>query len=337
MPNITISILAIEETMIYTLAGPYDIFSTAAVCSQQMAPTKPAFVTQTSIVGIREGPLRCYNGLTIECQKAIEDVKKTDLILIPSIDFINTPFLEKYPELGGWLTGHYKNGAVIASVCAGSFLLAETGLLDGKIATTHWAFSEAMQSQFPAIDVHIDKIITEQENIICAGGATSWQDLVTYLIEKYSTIDTAKFIEQFFLLNTHQNGQQPYKLLKSTVVHTDKVITDAQNFIENNIGLPELLNWITQQSTLPERTFKRRFKAATKQAPNEYIQNIKIDKAKQLLLTSSITIQKIGEQVGLVDGSYFRRLFKRKTSMTAHDFRRQFSTYQHENKVLRLD
>jgi len=321
--------------MIYTLAGPYDIFSTAAVCSQQMAPKKPAFVTQTSIVGLKKGPLRCYNGLTIECQKSLEEVKKTDLILVPSIEFIDRPFLEKYPELRDWLTDHYKKGAVIASVCAGSFLLAETGLLDGKIATTHWAFADDMQEQFPDIEVHSDKIVTEQDNIICAGGATSWQDLVSHLIEKYSSINTAKFIDQFFLLNSHQVGQQPYKLLSSMTPHEDKVIKESQELIEKSLIEEELLVKVTHASGLPERTFKRRFKVATKQTPIEYIQNVRIDTAKNLLLISSSTVQEIAEQVGLVDGSYFRRLFKRKTGLSAQDFRRSFVSSGKSKKMLR--
>ncbi|PCH82902.1 MAG: hypothetical protein COB26_05545 [Piscirickettsiaceae bacterium] len=332
MPNITISILAIEETMIYTLAGPYDIFSTAAVCSQQMAPKKPPFVTETSIVGLKKGALTCYNGLTIECQKSLDEVENTDLILIPSIEFIDQPFLTKYPELKEWLIQHYKKGTVIASVCAGAFLLAETGLLDGKIATTHWAFADDMQEQFPDVEVHSDKIITEQDNIICAGGATSWQDLVSYLVEKYSSIETAKHIDQFFLLNSHKEGQLPYKRLKSMVQHEDKVIKESQELIEVSLLEEELLTHVTQASGLPERTFKRRFKAATKQTPNEYIQNVRIDTAKNLLLVSSSTVQEIAEQVGLMDGSYFRRLFKRKTGLSAQDFRRSFASSAQSKK-----
>lgn len=337
MPKINISILAIEETMIYTLAGPYDIFSAAASCSQQVAPSMPPFVAFTSIVGLKKGPLRCYNGLTIECQQALDDVTETDLIIVPSIDFAREPFLKKYPEIKDWIIGHYKKGAVLASVCAGSFLLAETGLLDGKVATTHWAFAEDMQEQFPQIDIHSNMIITEQDNIICAGGATSWQDLVTYLVEKYSTVDTAKYIEQFFLLNSHQEGQKPYKQLKSTVQHDDLSIKESQRWIAQHLNKADLLTLATQKSGLAERTFKRRFKKATKQSPNEYIQNLRIDVAKNLLLTGSTTVQEISERVGLMDGSYFRRLFKRKTGMTAQDFRRQFSTYHHANKVLRIE
>jgi len=335
MPNITISILAVEETMVYTLAGPYDIFSTAGACSQQMRSASGAFVTDTSIVGINKGSLRCYNGLTIECQKSLEEVVKTDLIIIPSVEFIDGPFLTKYPELKDWLMQHHKQGSVIASVCAGAFIIAETGLLDGKVSTTHWAFADAMQERFPAIDVHSDKIITEQDNIICAGGATSWQDLVVYLVEKYSTIDTAKYIEQFFLLNSHQEGQLPYKLLKSTVTHEDQIIREAQEWIENHLAIEDLLRKMTEGSGLPERTFKRRFKLATKQTPNEYIQNERIDTAKKLLLTTLSTVQEIAEQVGLMDGSYFRRLFKRKTGMTAHDFRKSFAGACDTKKVLR--
>jgi len=335
MPNITISVLAVEETMVYTLAGPYDIFSTAGVCSQQMRSASAAFVADTSIVGIKKGPLSCYNGFTIECQKSLGDVTATDLIIIPSMEFIEEPFLIKYPELKDWLIQHHKKGAVIASVCAGAFLIAETGLLDGKISTTHWAFADDMQEKFPAVDVHSDKIITEQDNLICAGGATSWQDLVVYLIEKYSTVDTAKYIEQFFLLNSHQEGQRPYKQLRSTVAHEDQIIRETQKWIENNLAVEDLLRKVTKVSGLPERTFKRRFKLATKQTPNEYIQNERIDTAKSLLLTISSTVQEIAEQVGLVDGSYFRRLFKRKTGMTAHDFRKSFAWACGTKKTLR--
>jgi len=337
VPKITISILAIEETMIYTLAGPYDIFSAAASCSQQAAPSLAPFLTFTSIVGINKGPLRCYNGITIDCQQTLSEAGDVDLIIIPSVDFADEPFLQKYPELQPWLLKQHKNGAVLASVCAGSFILAETGLLDGKVATTHWAFADLMQKKFPNVQVHSDMIITEQDNIICAGGATSWQDLVTYLVEKYSTVDTAKYIEQFFLLNSHQGGQRPYKQHKSTVSHDDLIINQSQTWIEQHLGEPDLLLSTIKQSGLAERTFKRRFKKATTQSPNEYIQNLRIDTAKSLLLTSSAIVQDISEQVGLMDGSYFRRLFKRKTSMTAHDFRRQFSTYHQENKVMRVE
>ena len=323
--------------MIYTLAGPYDIFSAAASCSQQIAPTNPPFLAFTSIVGINKGPLRCYNGLTIECQQSLNEAGDVDLIIIPSVDFTDEPFLQKYPGLKPWLIEHHEKGAVLASICAGSFILAETGLLDEKVATTHWAFADAMQAQFPRVQVHSDMIITEQDNIICAGGATSWQDLVTYLVERYSTLDTAKYIEQFFLLNSHQAGQRPYKQHKSTVLHDDLTINKAQAWIARHLHESNLLMAAVEASGLTERTFKRRFKKMTAQSPNEYIQNLRIDTAKNLLLTSSATVEGISKQVGLMDGSYFRRLFKRKTSMTAHDFRRQFSTYYHGKKVMRVE
>ncbi|MEW4982704.1 MAG: helix-turn-helix domain-containing protein [Cycloclasticus sp.] len=334
MPNINISILAIEETMIYTLAGPYDIFSTAAVCSQQMRSESAIFVTDTSVVGIKKGHLTCYNGLTIECQKSLTEVTTTDLIIIPSVEFIDEPFLTKYPQLKDWLTQHYEKGAVIASICAGAFLIAETGLLDGKIATTHWAFADLLQEKFPEVEVYGDKIITEQDNVICAGGATSWQDLVTYLLEKYASTDTAKYIENFFLLNTHGYGQKPFKKLTSTLEHNDQIIMDSQQWVKDNLTVEDLLKQITQQSGLAERTFKRRFKKATKQSPNEYIQNERIDTAKYLLLSSKLSIQKIGEEVGLFDGSYFRRLFKAKTGMTANAYRKSFTSLDDSRKII---
>ena len=336
MPKITISILAIEETMVYTLAGPYDVFSAAASCSQQAVSTEPPFLTFTSIVGMNKGTLRCYNGLTIDCQQDLTETGNVDLVVIPSVDFSNEPFLQKYPELKPWLIQQHKNGAVLASICAGSFILAETGLLDGKVTTTHWAFADTMQEKFPNVQVHSDMIITEQDNIICAGGATSWQDLVTYLVERYSTVDTAKYIEQFFLLNSHQGGQRPYKQHTSTISHDDLTIEKMQTWIDQHLGEADLLMLTIEESGLAERTFKRRFKKATTQSPNEYIQNLRIDTAKRLLLTSTASVQDISEQVGLMDGSYFRRLFKRKTNMTAHDFRRQFASNYHGNKVMRV-
>ena len=123
-----------------------------------------------------------------------------------------------------------------------------------------------MQEQFPQIDIHSNMIITEQDNIIFAGGATSWQDLVTYLVEKYSTVDTAKYIEQFFLLNSHQEGQKPYKQLKSTVQHDDLSIKESQLWIAQHLNQADWLTLATQESGLTERTFKRRFKKATRQS-----------------------------------------------------------------------
>ncbi|MBL4887333.1 MAG: helix-turn-helix domain-containing protein [Flavobacteriaceae bacterium] len=322
--------------MAYTLMGPYDVLSAAGYCSQQVASDKPPIVINISIVGINKGILMCHNGIKIECQKGLDDVNQTDLIIIPSMKLLRGPFFKKYPQLKEWITGHHKKGAVIASICVGSFLLAETGLLDGKIATTHWAFADSMAEQFPQIAIHNNNIITEQDNIICAGGGTSWEDLVMYLLEKYSTVDTANYVGQLFLLKPHLQGQKPYKQLKSVVTHEDLTIKESQCWIEKHLSETDVLFTTTENSGLHERTFKRRFKKATKQSPNEYIQNYRIDAAKNLLLTTGCTIKKISERVGLNDGSYFRRLFKRKTGMTAQNFRQEFSTYHQEKTVLRI-
>ena len=334
MPNISVSILTLKETMVYTLAGPYDIFSSAAFCSEELSTSRPLFIATTQLVGIEKGPISCYNGLKIHCQQALDEVEKTDLIIIPSLDLPQNPLLDHYPSLKKWLQDHHKNGTTIASICAGSFLLAEAGLLDGKVATTHWAFADKMQNLFPNIEIHSDKIITEQDNIICSGGATSWQDLVSYLIHKFASKEIAHQIDHYFLLNTHIEGQLPYKKLTSTIKHQDAVIQKTQEWIKENIAHTDLLNQGVLFSGLPERTFKRRFKIATGQSPNHYIQNTRIDQAKYLLETSTENIQSIAEKVGLSDGSYFRRLFKRKTEITAHDYRKQFSGFKSSKKIL---
>jgi len=335
MPNITVAILALKETMIYTLAGPYDIFSSAALCSKEALSNMPQFSTSTRIVGLEKGQLTCYNGLQITCQQSLEELDDIDLIIVPSLDLPKDSLLSHHPVLKEWLQKHHKRGATIASICAGSFLLAEAGLLDGKITTTHWAFAEKMQELFPAVEVHADKIITEQDNIVCSGGATSWQDLVSYLVHRYASERVSHQMDHFFLLNTHTEGQLPYKKLASAMSHQDAIVHKTQEWLAENLIEDNLLSKAIALSGLPDRTFNRRFKKATQQSPNEFIQNVRIDQAKFLLETRSETIQAIAEEVGVNDGSYFRRLFKRKTGITAQNYRKQFADFKFSRKILK--
>ena len=326
MKSLSISILAIEETMVYTLAGPHDIFSSINLFNKSSQVDKNYFTSSTHIVGPRKGLITCYNGLAINCQKSLEEVNHTDLIIIPSLELLDEPILHKYPKLKNWLINHYRQGATIACICLGSFLLAETGLLDHKICTTHWAFTQRMQATFPTLEIHSDKIITEQNNLICSGGATSWQDLTSYLLKKFTNAEKTREINNFFLLNSHEDGQTPFTDLLNISVANDLVIQKTCDWINNNLNNPDLLRTSIQLSALTERTYKRRFKKATGLSPIEYIQNIRIEYAKKQLENTQKNIQTISEEINYTDGSYFRRLFKRKTGMTAQTYRKRFST-----------
>jgi len=334
MKSLSISILALEETMVYTLAGPHDIFSSLSLFNKS-SQVNNHLTSSTHIVGPQKGLITCYNGLAINCQKTLEEVSQTDLIIIPSLELPDKPLLHKYPELKHWLKTHHNQGATIACICLGSFLLAETGLLDHKISTTHWAFSQRMQTTFPAIEILSDKIITEQNNLICSGGATSWQDLTSYLIKKFTDSEKAREINNFFLLNSHEDGQTPFINLLNTSFSNDLVIQKTCDWINNNLKSPDLLRASIHLSGLTERTYKRRFKKATGLSPLEYIQNTRIEHAKKQLENTKKTIQTISEEINYNDGSYFRRLFKRKTGMTAQNYRKRFSTLNSAKNYLK--
>ena len=221
----------------------------------------------------------------------------------------------------------HAGGAQLYAACGGSLVLAEAGLLEGGAATTHWAYVPLFRKMFPGVTLHAEQLLVQSgpgHNLVCAGGASSWQDLALLMIAKYGGTDEAIRMSKLFLYQWHRDGQLPYASMIQNVDHGDAVILHCQQWIGQNYQRQDIIAELVRESGLPKRSFDRRFRAATGYSPLAYVQTLRIEEAKQQLETSAIAVEQIGRDVGYEDAASFRRLFRRLTGIAPGDYRRKF-------------
>lgn len=286
--------------------------------------TRPRFFAETA------GACTCHLGAPVvadesfDSKRCCEVVIATDLVLEPNCDPRG-----RWPAAGGWLRDQYERGATVCSVCTGSVLLAEAGLLDGLEATTHWSAVPLFRTFYPQVRLAPAKIVARagpEHRIITSGGHAAWSDLALYLIARYCGQEEAVRTSKLFLLGDHRDGQLPFAAMVKPAPHDDGVIGECQVWIARHYALPNPVARMTRNSGLPARTFKRRFSAATGYTPIGYVQTLRIEEAKHLLETTASPVDEIGEQVGYADGASFRRIFRRMTGVTPARYRARFGS-----------
>jgi transcriptional regulator GlxA family with amidase domain len=240
---------------------------------------------------------------------------------------INVPPKGKYPEEVAWLREIHERGALVCSVCSGSVVLAEAGLLDDRDAAAHWAYKELFRRHYPKVRLRSELILcrtSEADGVVTAGGVAAWHDLVFYLIARFcgrkQSIETAKV----FLLSGHEDGQLPYAMMNRCGSIDDQVVIGCQEWVAENYSRENPVEHMAEHSGLTPRTFARRFRAATGYAPLEYVQMVRVEEAKQMLETDAVAIDDVGEAVGYDDPASFRRIFKRLAGLTPASYRRKF-------------
>jgi transcriptional regulator GlxA family with amidase domain len=222
----------------------------------------------------------------------------------------------------------YARNALLASVCSGSAVLAETGLLNGYEISGHWAYRHMFAEHYPNVTWREDAIINfsaEHKRLITTGGVTAWQDLAVYLINRFCGIQQAIYTAKVHLLSTHTDGQLPFAVMTQRYQTSDAIISDCQRWIVGNLSSPNPVSQMTERSGLKPRTFARRFLESTNYQPIEYVQNLRIEAAKKALETETTSIVEISIMVGYEDPASFRRLFKRKVGITPALYRKKFS------------
>lgn len=223
-----------------------------------------------------------------------------------------------------WLKDRHAAGATLCSVCAGAFVLGETGLLEGRTATTHWAFAEALARRFPTIDVDVNRMVIDDGDIITAGGILAWTDLGLTLVERFLgpsvMLDTARFL----LIDPPGRSQQPYNHFVPKLDHGDTAVLKVQHWLHATGAKDHSIAAMAREAKLEERTLLRRFQKATGLRPTEYAQHIRIAKAREALELSQRPIEQIAWQVGYSDPAAFRKLFQRITGLAPADYRRRF-------------
>lgn len=256
----------------------------------------------------------------------IKNINKADLVIIPSI--ANNGFesmIEQNLEMISWIKEQYNKGAEIASICSGAFLLAATGLLEGKTCSTHWNVAGDFKRMFPNINLHIDKLIASEPGIYTNGGAFSFLNLVLFLVEKYFDRQTAIFCSKIFQIDIERSSQSPFLIFQIQKNHDDDVIREAQNFIEENLGEKISFEELAAKLAVSRRNFDRRFIKATGNTPVEYLQRVKVEAAKRSLESGKKTVFEVMNDVGYTDDKAFREVFKKLTGLSPLDYRAKYN------------
>ena len=263
--------------------------------------------------------------VTIHPDLLLKDVKKADLVIIPALSGNMAAALEKNAAFVPWIIDQYKSGAEVASLCVGAFLLASTGLLDGKACSTHWLFANDFRDMFPHVQLTHDRIITEQNGLYSSGGATAYWNLLLYLVEKYTSREMSVMAAKFFLLEMGREWQSPFMMFKGQKDHEDLEIVKAQEFIEKNYMSRLTVDDLSGKFGIGRRTFERRFKKATANTVIEYIQRVKIEAAKKQLESGRKTVNEVMYAVGYTDTKAFRDVFKKVVGMSPIDYRHKYN------------
>jgi transcriptional regulator GlxA family with amidase domain len=284
---------------------------------------KPIF--EVEYVGLNEYVPANNGEYTIKTDRLLKDVTETDLLIIPPTFGDITKGLQANAQAIPYFKKLHQNGSGLASLCAGAFLLAETGLVSGKRCSTHWAHLNEFKARYPDVVVEDGAIITEHDNIYSSGGASSLWNLILYLIEKFADRETAVMISKYFALDMSRNSQSQFAIFRGQKNHGDVAIQKIQDHIEKHYDGKITTEALANLINTGRRTFERRFKEATNNTPLEYIQRVRIEAAKISFEASRKNVSEIMFNVGYTDTKAFRGIFKKITGLTPIEYRNKFA------------
>jgi transcriptional regulator GlxA family with amidase domain len=316
-----VSLVAMPDAWVSTIAGLVDVLR-----APEFLGLGTAFTIE--VVGEMQGTINLVSGVPFKVDRIVDDVDATDIVIVPSIAMPARGWeLGRYPMLLRWLQRMHAGGATLCSACSGIFLLAETGLFDGKDATVHFSYARALQELYPRVSVHPERVLVVtglREELVCSGASNTWHDLALYLIARHSGATTAQEVARIFALQWHQDGLTPYIVFEGRTDHGDGEIVTAQQWLSRNFSVAHPVEEMIKRSKLAERTFKRRFAAATGLPPISYVQRLRVEDAKRRLERTDAPVDDISWRVGYEDAAFFRRLFRRTTGMSPGAYRKRF-------------
>jgi transcriptional regulator GlxA family with amidase domain len=317
-----ISILVPFEAAMPSIVDPRTMF-TGVNDFLEAAGKPPVFKVQ--LVGLTK-MVKFNNGLySVRPDILLADLKKTDLIIIPALAGDLKSTVKKNENFIPWIVKQYNKGAEVASLCIGAFLLASTGLLNGKECSSHWLTANQFREMFPEVNLVDGRIVTEQKGLYSSGGATSYWNLLLHLVEKYAGREMAITASKVFALEIDRKSQSPFAMFNGQKKHEDEPIKQAQEFIENNITEKILVEDLAIKYAIGRRHFERRFKKATNNTPVEYMQRVKIEAAKKQLESSSKNVNEVMYNVGYADNKAFRTVFKKITGLSPINYRNKYN------------
>jgi transcriptional regulator GlxA family with amidase domain len=310
------------EAVMGSIEGPHKVFNQVNEFLTGMG--KPPLF-DVKLVGLSKESHTYENVFTVTPHLTLQDVKETDLILIPALKGDLANAVQINHGFIPWIANHYKAGSEVASLCLGAFLLASTGLLKGKKCATHWIAANDFKKMFPDVNLVAEKIITDENGIYCSGGAYSFLNLILYLVEKYAGRSMAVLCSKVFEIEIERGSQSPFIIFNGQKEHEDEPIKKAQAFIENNFQKKITVDELASMLALSRRNLERRFKKATSNTTVEYIQRVKIEAAKISLESSRENINEVMYKVGYTDSKAFRTTFKKITGISPLQYRSKYN------------
>lgn len=318
-----ISILVPEgQNNLSSIVGAYKILKRAnAYATEQGKPE----LYNIELVGI-SSEVDFHGGLfSVKPHRLVIDIEKTDLIIIPSLNHNYEEAIKGNKPVIDWLVARNSEGTEIASVCTGAFLLAASGLLDGRSCSTHWAFADRFRTMFPQVAVQPDRLITDENGIYTNGGAYSFLNLMLYLVEKYFDRQTAIFCSKVFQIEMDRDSQSEFIIFQGQKAHGDELIKEAQQYIEHHLEEKISIERLSTSLAVGRRNFDRRFIKATGNSPVEYTQRVKMEAAKKSFETSRKQINEVMFEVGYSDPKAFREVFRKITGMSPLEYRTKYN------------
>jgi transcriptional regulator GlxA family with amidase domain len=310
------------ENNLSSIVGAYKIFTRANEHWKSMGK-KALF--RIELAGISK-KVDFYDGLfSVRPHTHISNISKTDLIIIPSLNHNYEKAMKGNGPLVNWIEKQYNRGAEIASICTGAFLLASSGLLDGRTCSTHWSAADAFREKFPDVILQTDKLITDENGIYTNGGAYSFLNLIIYLVEKYYDRPTAIFCSKVFQIEMDRQSQSAFIIFKGQKQHGDEVIQKAQRYMESNLHEKISVEHLSSRLAVGRRNFDRRFIRATGNTPIEYLQRLKIEAAKKAFESTDKNVNEVMYEVGYSDAKAFREVFRKITGMSPLEYRSRYN------------
>jgi transcriptional regulator GlxA family with amidase domain len=317
-----IALLVLNDAVSAAVADPCILFNGVNDFLQQ-AGRPPLF--KLHLVGLTK-TVKLHNGIfTVHADTLLKNMKKADLVIIPAMGGDLKSAIKKNREFIPWIVKQSKKGAEVASLCVGSFLLASTGLLNGKECSSHWLTANLFREMFPEVTLVDGRVVTDQHGIYSSGGATSYWNLLLHLVEKYAGREMAIMASKIYALEIDRKSQSPFIMFNGQKEHVDEPIKDAQNYIESKVSEKISVGDLALRFSIGRRHFERRFKKATNNTPVEYIQRVKIEATKKHFETSRKNVNEVMYDVGYSDTKAFRTMFKKITGLSPLDYKNRYN------------
>jgi transcriptional regulator GlxA family with amidase domain len=320
-------VIAPAETLSITMTGLFDVIGKADRAYGALRG-RPGHDTafDVQLASLDGGPVRHGDRVTVNADLAAEQVHDVDLVVVPGLDDDLEASLALNQGWAPWLAQWHEAGAVVASSCSGAFLVAEAGILDGRSATTHWLYGEALQRRYPAVRVTTERLLIDHGDVITSGGATTFLDLALYLVERFAGHERANAAARILLIDGARTSQLPYVSLGGGALHDhgDEAVCRAQDLIDSDLGGDLRVEALARAVGVSSRTLDRRFLDSVGQTPQAYIRARRVDTARRMLETSDTPVDSIRRRVGYSDAAAFRRAFRHHAGLSPTDYRRRF-------------